>query len=436
MICPVLNRNKLSCSCSSLVITGGEKLPISKIRLYTMAEARVGREINFDAQLEVLYRVITQTFDGLFQALNKRRHDLLSQLTAMKTVHDKNLELDEAIQQLRITKENAFATMTSNLLNLDLIKPFDAEMKAKEELKVFVGNLNLIEFRCCSERILKAIEETDLIELIPEYVGRENPILKSCSRGTENGMFQNPKGMAIDGKANEVYIADRSNHRIQVMSLNGEFLRSFTHNQLKSPHAICLSEKELFVTDRESYLLKFDKSEEFLKQTGSRGSTPGCFNIISGLCYEDGLVYVCDPSHQLIQIFDSNLNFAKLFAYGEISVPKDIKIYSNSIFILSQDPNEIYCYNKECQLQRTIQLTGQRQPMSGGMFFTLDSEGNFLISDQSNHETSEIRIFSPNGVLKHSLGRGHLRFLNGIALDNSDSIICVNYNKDGCFQRY
>ena len=56
-----------------------------------MAEARVVREINFDAQFEVLYRVITQTFDELFQALNKRRHDLLSQLTAMKTAHDKNL---------------------------------------------------------------------------------------------------------------------------------------------------------------------------------------------------------------------------------------------------------------------------------------------------------------------------------------------------------
>ena len=404
-----------------------------------MAEARVGREINFDAQFEVLYRVITQTFDGLFQALNKRRHDLLSQLTAMKTAHDKNLELDEAIQQLKLSKENLITTMTSNLLGekLDLIKSTcDAEMKAKEELKVSVGNLNLIEFRCYSEKILKAIEETDLIELIPEYVGRENPILKSCSNGTGNGKFHNPRGIAIDDKVNEVYIADKSNHRIQVMSLNGEFLRSFTHDQLKSPYGICSSEKELFVTDQESYLLKFDKPGKFLKQTGSRGDTPGCFIAITGLCYEEGLVYVCDSSCQLIQIFDSNLKYTKLFAYGEISLPRDIKIYSNSIFILSQDHNEIYCYNKECQLQRRIQLTGQRQPMNAALFFTLDSKGNFLISDQSNPETSEIRIFSPNGVLKHSLGRGHLSFLNGIALDNSDSIICVNGNKDGCFQKY
>ena len=404
-----------------------------------MAEARVGREINFDAQFEVLYRVITQTFNELFQALNKRRHDLLSQLTAMKTAHDKNLELDEAIQQLRIMKENALATMTSNLLgeNLELIKStFDVQIKAKEELKVTVGTLNLIEFRCFSERILKAIEETDLIELIPEYVGRENPILKSCPRGTGNGNFDNPRGIAIDSKVNEVYIADNSNHCIQVMSLNGEFLRSFTHDQLKEPYGICLSEKEVFVTDWESYLLKFHKSGKFSKQTGSRGTTSGCFIEIKGLCYEEGLVYVCDFICQRIQIFDSDLIYIKMFADGEITLPRDIKIYSNSIFIIPQGQNEIYCYNKECQYQRTIQLTGQRQPMIGAVFFTLDSKGNFLISDQSNAETSEILIFSPNGVLKHSLGRGHLSFLFGIALDNSDSIICVNDNEDGCFQKY
>ena len=303
-------------------------------------------------------------------------------------------------------------------------------------MKLSVGNLNLIEFRCFPERILKAIEETDLIELIPEYVGRENPILKSCSRGTGKGMFNYPRGIAIDNQVNEVYISDWSNNRIQVMSLNGEFLRSFTHDQLKEPHGICISEKELFVADREGYLLKFDKSGRFLKQTGSRGDTPGYFNIITGLCYEEGLVYVCDFTYQRIQIFDSNLKYAKTFASREISLPTDIKIHSKSIFILSQGHNEIYCYNKECQLQRTIQLTLQRQPMNAALFFTLDSEGNFLISDQSNARTSEIHIFSPNGVLNHSLGRGRLRFLTGIALDNSDSIICVNHIEDGCFQKY
>ena len=51
-----------------------------------------------------------------------------------------------------------------------------------------------------------------------------------------------------------------------------------------------------------SYLLKFDKSENFLKQAGSRGNTPGCFNAITGLCYEEGLVDVCNFTYR--RIFD------------------------------------------------------------------------------------------------------------------------------------
>ena len=40
-------------------------------------------------------------------------------------------------------------------------------------------------FRCFSGKIRKAIEDTDLIELIAEYVGRENPVIKRCSRVVE-----------------------------------------------------------------------------------------------------------------------------------------------------------------------------------------------------------------------------------------------------------
>ena len=87
----------------------------------------------------------------------------------------------------------------------------------------------------------------------------------------------NPRGIVIDGNTNEVYIADISNHRIQVMSIDGEFLRSFKHDKLNEPYGICLSKNDIFVTDKVTHLLKFNKSGKYLKQAGSRGNTPGCF---------------------------------------------------------------------------------------------------------------------------------------------------------------
>ena len=202
---------------------------------------------------------------------------------------------------------------------------------------------------------------------------------------------------------------------------------------MKEPHGICVSQDGVFVTDvATECLLRFSLAGQFINKTGSRGTTPGCFRGIRGLCYEAGLVYVCDSGNQKIKAFDLNLEFVKKFGYGEISFPTDITIYSDTLYILSTDQNTIYCYNRDGTYLRKIKLTGQEQQKTSALFFSIDKKGNFIITDQSSNE---IRIFSPNGVLKNILGRGHLRFLNGITLDNTNNIICV-CNVNACFQKY
>ena len=400
--------------------------------------AAVREVFNVDAKLEALKLEILQTFDELCRNLVAHRDNLLSRLARIKEGHDRNVELEEAINQLRISKDNFIATMTSNLVGafLDAIKErLDREIETKVANKVVVENLEFVEFSCFSGKIRKAIEETDLIELIPEYVGRENPVIKRCSSGRGNGEFINPRGISIDKIKNEVFIADRSNSRIQVLTTEGEYLRSFGTDHLNEPHGICVSQDGVFVTDEASQcLLRFSLAGQFINKTGSRGTTLGCFNGIKGLCYEAGLVYVCDGSMQRIQIFDINLKFVKEFGCGEIKIPTDIAICSDTLHILSQDRNTIYCYDRDGTYLKKIELTGQEQQMTLAVFFTTDKKGNFIITDNS---INEIRIFSPNGVLKHILGRGHLPLITGITLDNTNNIICVcSGTGNACFQKY
>ena len=401
-----------------------------------MAAAR--EVFNVDAKLEALKLEILRTFDELSRNLVAHRDNLMSRLARIKEGHDRNVELEEAINQLRISKDNFLATMTSNLVgaSLDAIKErLDRDIVTKVANKVIVENLEFVEFRCFSGKIRKAIEETNLIELIPEYVGRENPVIKRCRIGRGNGEFRNPSEISIDRTTNEVFIADRSNSRIQVLTTEGEYLRSFGTEHLKEPRGICVSQDGVFVTDAATEcLLKFSLAGQFINKTGSRGITLGCFNGIKGLCYEAGLVYVCDFSMQRIQVFDLNLKFVKMFGYGEITSPNDIAIYSDTLHILSLEQNTIYCYNRDGTYLNKIELTGQEQQMTAALFFTADKKSNFIITDQSSNE---IRIFSPNGVLKHILGRGHLTFLTGITLDNTNNIICVCHSTgSNCFQKY
>ena len=401
-----------------------------------MAEA--GKVFDIDVKLEGLKFEIIRTFEDLHRSLFERRDNLLSRLARIKQGHDRNVALEEAINELKLTRDNMVGTMRSNLVGeaLDKMKAtLDREIESKLAEKVAVENLEFVEFRCFSDKIRKSIEETGLIELIPEYVGRENPVLKRCRRGRGNGEFANPRGISIDRNRNEVFIADKSNSRIQVLTAEGEYLRSFGTARLKEPHGICVSQDGVFVTDRATEcLLKFSLAGQFINKTGSRGTEPGCFMGITGLCYEAGLVYVCDCNMQRIQVFNSNLQFVKQFGSGEITLPTDISIHSDTLHILSQNKNTIYCYNRDGTYLKKIELTGQEQQMTAALFFTTDKRGNFLITDQL---INEIRVFSPDGVLKHTLGRGHLRLLTGIQLDNSDNIICVCFGDDNdCFQKY
>ena len=219
------------------------------------------------------------------------------------------------------------------------------------------------------------------------------------------------------------------------MSTIGEYVRQFGRDHLTEQYAICISQQdELFVNDEAiQCVLKFSLTGEFLKRAGSRGNKPGQFNGISGLCCEAGLVYICDVSIQRIQIFNSELNFIERFGYGELSSPSDIHILSDTIYILSQDNNCIYCYNRDCTLRKKIELFGQEQLMTDAYFFTIDKKGNFLITDAS---LKQIRIFSSKGVLSNILGRGQrLPFLNGITMDNFDRVICVCHSKE-CFIKF
>ena len=393
-----------------------------------MAEAV--REFKPNQKFEDLKNEVILVFEELFRYLADRRTVLLTRLDKIREAYGKNKELIKAIEELKIAKEGMKSNLLASMGNM-----YDEKIRGFENSKVDTENLEFVEFRCYSDKIRRAINEIDLYELSVEYIGRENPFLKACKPGRGNGELYNPRGIVFDSVRDEVYICDRSNSRIQVLSSVGVYLRQFGRDHLTESFAICLSQKgELFVTDRaKECVLKFSMTGQFLKQVGSRGNKSGQFTVISGLCCEAGLVYVCDCNVHRIQVFDSELNYVKDFGNGELKLPRDIKILSNTMYILSQSNNSIHCYNIDCTLQRKIELTGQEQQMTGALFLSIDKNGNFLITDQSNNQ---IRIFSSKGVLKHILGTGHLPFSAGIILDKSDRIICVCYNEEGCFMKF
>ena len=384
-----------------------------------------------DQKLEELKIEILKTFEELSNYLSVHKQKLLSRLIRIKECYDKNTELNAAIEQLRSVKENALKIIKSNLLE-SIVKDFDNRSKIMENSKVEVEDLDLVSFRCYSDKIRKSIDEIDLIEDIPEYVGKEHPILSKCRVGVEKGKFKNPRGIAFDKIRHKLYICDSSNCRIQVFNTDGEFLHSFGNNQLHRPFGICLSKEFVFITDEVNNCVTKFTLEGMFKKSFDERAVKLSWNYGVDCC--DEFLYICDLRYQKIYILDLNLNYIRQFGSGEIKYPIDITIHSDRIYILSRSMCSIYCYNKDCTFLTEIELSGGDIPLTVAMFMVIDPKGNFLISDGSNQE---VRIFSPQGILKHIIGRGHFNLLNGLTLDNSNNIICLNHGTGSdCFQKY
>ena len=198
--------------------------------------------VTSNEKLEKLKMEILETFEELSNYLSVHKQKLLSRLIRIKEGYNKNTEIDSAIEQLRSLRDTALKVMKSNLLK-SLREDFDTRLKNMEDTKVDLEDLDLVSFRCYSEKIRKSIDEIDLIAQIPEYVGREHPIISKCKAGYGKGEFHNPRGIAFDKIQNKLYICDSYNSRIQVFNTDGEYLHSFRNDQLLKPFGICVSKE-------------------------------------------------------------------------------------------------------------------------------------------------------------------------------------------------
>lgn len=69
-----------------------------------------------------------------------------------------------------------------------------------------------------------ALINTDTIQQVFDPVG--NFILQFGSHGSENGQFDRPAAVACNPN-DDMVVADKDNHRVQVFNRNGEFLFTF-----------------------------------------------------------------------------------------------------------------------------------------------------------------------------------------------------------------
>lgn len=134
---------------------------------------------------------------------------------------------------------------------------------------------------------------------------REGVFLRKWgSKGTGDGQFDIAHDVALD-KQGRVYVADRTNNRIQVFDLNGRLLAKWT--SIGQPWGLAYAAKEdaLYMADGENNrIVKLNLEGQVLGVLSSFGKTPGKLDFAHHIAVDsDGSLYVSEIKNWRVQKF-------------------------------------------------------------------------------------------------------------------------------------
>jgi tripartite motif-containing protein 71 len=199
-------------------------------------------------------------------------------------------------------------------------------------------------------------------------------VLEWGGRGSENGQFDFPIGIAIN-PADEIFVTDFYNARVQRFSSQGNFLSAFPVSPF--PGGIALDQDgNLYVAhsgippskyDQErkrDKIAVYDSAGKLLREWGKFGEGDGEFNLPGGIVISrDGHVYVADQCNRRIQVFDTAGKFLtkwgrKGFQAGEFGGDPHPKAFFAGPTFLALDPQG-NLFTTEAPLGRVQKFTAE-----------------------------------------------------------------------------
>ena len=167
------------------------------------------------------------------------------------------------------------------------------------------------------------------------------------------------KGVTI-GPQERVYVARDLSYTVSVFDKRPVWVQSIGIN---GPESIATDDDgNLYVITQVGHLLKINEGGKVVSSLVERGKEPGQFNFPSGVKVHNGNVFVCDTRNHRVQVFDTELNFVKLFgpvidtSGKQFSRPRDLsfgtegKIYiceDDCVYIVDKDKQYLDCFGKK-----------------------------------------------------------------------------------------
>lgn len=272
------------------------------------------------------------------------------------------------------------------------------------------------------------------------FDGNGNFLRKWGGYGTSVGKFARPHGIHVS-PTNKVYIAEYDGDRVQMFDTQGNYLRTYGRSgsgdgQMNGATDVTTdSAGNVYVADVDLHrIMVFSSSGSYLRQWGSNGSGDGQFNQPHSLCTLPGdKIAVADTGNHRVQIFNSDGTFSAKFgsngtANGQFYSPMGIRADSTgNIYVSQRDYDRVQMFNSSYTYVRTIGSEGSGNGNLQNPYGVVVANSKVYVPDSGNNR---IAVFSSTGTWNSNFGSyGNREFqdTHGVAVDSTGNIYISSY---------
>ena len=350
-------------------------------------------------------------------------------------VETKKAEIQGEINKIeshRMEMEKLFEKLSPN--SGPLVNISDRLNSVKSEMDIDIPNVKLTwrvdELKDCINRMCRCDQQI----LVYNEDTRYQLKWSKCEYGSGDNQLNYPWGIATNPMNENIYVADQRNHRVQIFSREGEWIRSVKDEEMKYPLNILFHNQSIYVQCITA-ILKLNEFTEKKEKSKSYG-----FKLI-GICTDNIHIYVGEwVGMNLIVltldlIEENRISLKTEFCKQKAQI-RDISLSQELFYILLSGTDfPIQVFSREGILTRCVV---KKDSINSAYCFCLDQLHNIYVADCGD---SKVKIFSNEGKLLTQFGekgskKGQFSDIRGICVDVFCSIVTVDWKSTDSLQSF
>ncbi|KAI8513906.1 hypothetical protein Bbelb_082300 [Branchiostoma belcheri] len=280
-------------------------------------------------------------------------------------------------------------------------------------------------------------------------VGSNNPIMSLGQKGSQQGQFDSPVGVAVRG--DRLYVADTYNNRVQVFDLSGKFCHSFPTDL---PVGLAVQTDGTIVVNSGKEVKKFSPSGELLHKfpLGDYWSDPLCIRLNGLAVQRDGRVVVADGDKHSIFLFETDGTLVKQVrgqgeGDGQFDWPCFVCVDKEDNIIVADSLNHrVQVFDRNLNFKHKFGQKGrQPQDMWDPSGVSADSMGNIVLANSGELFTNlggaehgkKLQVFRADGTWVSTISSDgdKLNVPFGVAVTEDGHVFVADYG-DHCIRKY